>query len=100
MLSRKQKPLARALKPRRRNRQPLAPSLPKTKLVHENQAFRARALMPRLGSLELMEQAQALYFEKRLLQAWAQVSYFERRPFTARALRPRLAVRRVSGKNA
>ena len=95
MLFRKQKPLARALKPRRRNRQllALAPSLPETVLVHVNQAFRARALMPRLGSLELMEQAQALYFEKRLLQAWAQVSYFERRPFTARALRPRLAVR-------
>ena len=55
--------------------------------------------MSRLGGLELMEQAQALYFEKRLLQAQAQVSYFEKRLFAARALRQRLAVRRDSGKN-
>ena len=89
--SRKQEPLARALKPRRQNRRPLAPSLPETELVHESRACRARALKPRLEILELTEQAQASYFEKR--PSRRQVSYFERRPFAARALRPRLAAK-------
>ena len=83
--------------------------------------------MPRLEILELVEQAQASYFEKRpprvqrrascferrLPRVWARlarprsrqppervpVSYFARRLFAARALRQRLAVRRDSGKN-
>ena len=97
--SRKQEPLARALKPRHRNRQPLAPSVPKTELVHENRACRARALMPRLEILELMGQAQASYFERRPPRLRRRASYFEKRLFAARALRQRLAVRRVSGKN-
>ena len=88
---RRRESLARALRPRRRNRQPLAPSSPETELVYESRACRARALKPRPEILELTEQAQASYFEKRPPRR--QVSYFERRPFAARALRPRLAAK-------
>ena len=55
--------------------------------------------MPRLEILELMEQAQASYFEKRPPRVRRRASCFARRLFAARALRQRLAVRRDSGKN-